>query len=400
MIRLCGSPDAIGRQWGEMNRADIIAHLQEFVQLARDEHGLDEATLVARSQRHVGIVEQLAPHWLDEAAGIAQVAGVGLELYLACLVGRYRGLLFREDCTSYAAVGTATPDGRPLFHKNRDNRTRPQAFYRKETLLPGGTVLPFLSVGDTSDTGAMMMVNAAGLAGSADQAGRDPDPRYSGLMNPYGLRHIAETATTCAEALEIVRMMNDRGWYAGGNIATNWAFADATGHAMIVYNAHRQVEVTAETRDGCVQTVEREGLRPLLDQRRGRLTPADFNDASRLPGVCVNGNCSSLTVQIDPDRPDLFTCAWAALGKADETGYFPLHMGVTGTPKAYANGATFAHWQRGVPLEAWQSLEATTEGRRQEIEAEARRLLATGDEAAAREHLTLLAAEAATAKVV
>ncbi|MBU0607697.1 MAG: hypothetical protein KKI08_07400 [Armatimonadetes bacterium] len=396
MIQLRGSADDIGRQWGEMNRGDIVAHLEEFLKLARDEHGLDEATLVARSRRHVGIIEQLAPHWLEEAAGIASAAGVALDPYLACLVGRYRGLLFSEDCTSYAAVGSVTADGRPLFHKNRDNRARPQAFYRKETLLPG--VLPFISVGDTSDTGAMMMVNAAGLAGSADMAGSDPDPRYTGLMNPYGLRHIAERATTCAEALEIVRMMNERGWYAGGSIATNWAFADATGHAMIVYNAHRKVEVTAETRDGCVQTVEREGLRPLLEQ--GRLTPTDFNDASRLPGVCVAGNCSSLTVQIDPERPDLFTCAWAALGKADETGYFPLYMGATGTPEAYANGETFAHWQRGVPLGSWQRFEADVEQRRQEIEAEARRLLDTGDEVAARERLSLLAAEAVTTKVV
>ena len=396
MIQLRGSADDIGRQWGAMNRGDIVAHLEEFLHLARDEHGLDEATLIARSRRHVSIIEQLAPHWLDEAAGIASTAGVALDTYLACLVGRYRGLLFSEDCTSYAAVGSATADGRPLFHKNRDNRARPQAFYRKETLLP--RILPFISVGDTSDTGAMMMVNAAGLAGSADMGGSDPDPRHTGLMNPYGLRHIAERATTCTEALAIVRMMNDRGWYAGGSIATNWAFADATGHAMIVYNAHRKVEVTAETRDGCVQTVERDGLRPLLD--KGRLTPTDFNDASRLPGVCVAGNCSSLTVQIDPERPDLLTCAWAALGKADETGYFPLYMGATGTPEAYANGETFAHWSRGVALESWQRFEMATERRRQEIEAEARRLLETGDEAAARERLTLLAAEAATAKVV
>ena len=398
MTNLRGTPAAIGRQWGEMNRRDTVAHLEEFLRIARDEHGLDEATLIARSRRHVGIIEQLAPHWLEEAAGIASTAGVALDPYLACLVGRYRGLLFSEDCTSYAAVGSATADGRPLFHKNRDNRARPQAFYRKETTLPG--ILPFISVGDTSDTGAMMMVNAAGLAGSADMAGSDPDPRCTGLMNPYGLRHIAERARTCAEALEIVRMMNDRGWYAGGSIATNWVFADATGHAMVVYNAHRKVEVTAETRDGCVQTADREGLRPLLDQRRGRLTPTDFNDASRLPGVCVTGNCSSLTVQIDPERPDLFTCAWAALGQADECGYFPLYMGADSFPQAYANGGVFAHWQRGVPLTSWQRFETGMEQRRQKIETEARRLLAAGDEAGARERLALLAAEAVTTKVV
>ncbi len=109
----------------------------------------------------------------------------------------------------------------------------------------------------------------------------------------------------------------------------------------------------------------------------------------------MTGNCSSLTVQIDPERPDLFSCAWAALGKADETGYFPLHMGATGTPEAYANGATFAHWQRRVPLAEWQQYEARNEARREETEREARALLATGNTAAARECLAQFAADTA-----
>ena len=66
----------------------------------------------------------------------------------------------------------------------------------------------------------MMMVNEAGLAGSADMGAPEPQPRGRGLMNPWGLRHIAERASTCAEALEIVCEWNDRGWYAGGRRAT------------------------------------------------------------------------------------------------------------------------------------------------------------------------------------
>jgi hypothetical protein len=205
----------------------------------------------------------------------------------------------------------------------------------------------------------MMMVNAAGLAGSADMAGSDPEPYYRGLMNPYGLRHIAETATTCAEALEIVRMMNDRGWYAGGSIATNWAFADRHGRAMVVYNSHRKVEVTSETRQGVVWTVEREGLGEML--LRGRLRPQDFNAASRLPGVCVAGNCSSLTVEIDPERPEADTYAWAALGKADECAYFPLCMGSEATPRDYVDGTVFGYWQAKASPEAIAEFEAATE---------------------------------------
>lgn len=184
MMSLTGSPATVGAAWGTMNRADIVAHLDEFLQVARHEHELSEATLIERSQPQVRIIEQLAPHWLEELAAIASAAGVEHDLYLACLCGKYRGLLFAEECTSFAAVGSATADGRPLFHKNRDNLPRPQGFYRKETIVPGQSLLPFISVGDTSDTGVMMMVNAAGLAGSADVAYPEPDPYFRGLMNP------------------------------------------------------------------------------------------------------------------------------------------------------------------------------------------------------------------------
>lgn len=390
MVSLTGSPHHLGGLWGAMNRADIVAHLEEFLHIARHEHRLDEPTLVARSQPQVRIIEQLAPHWLDEAAAIAHAAGIDRDLYLACLCGRYRGLLFAEECTSYAAVGGATADARPLFHKNRDNVARPQAFYRKETIVAGRSLLPFISVGDTSDTGAMVMVNAAGLAGSADVAHPEPDPYHQGLMNPYGLRHIAENATTCGEAVEILRLMTDRGWYAGGTWATNWTFADRHGRAMVVFNAHRKVEITAHTQDGHVQTAERPGLRELLTSRHGALTPADLNEASRLAGVCVAGNCSSLTLQIDPDRPELFTCAWAALGKADECGYLPLYMGAVAFPDKYANGSLFAQWQRQVPPERWQQTEAAYEEQRCQAEREARELLQAGDETGARRRLGAL----------
>lgn len=389
MVQLTGSPEQIGAEWGALNRNDIVAHMQEFLRMAREQHGLGEPELVERSQVQARIISQLAPHWLDEAGAIADAAGVPADLYLAWQYGKARGIIFGEDCTSYAAVGSAPADGRPLFHKNRDNVIRPQAFYRKETLAPG--VLPFISVGDTSDTGVMMMVNAAGLAGSADMAGPDPDPYYAGLMNSHGLRHIAEHARTCGEALEIVRMMNDRGWYAGAKIATNWAFADATGEAMIIYNAHARVEVTAQTRDGHVQTVEREGLRELLEARRGKLLPKDFNAASRLPGVCMPGNCSSLTVQIDPERPDLLSCAWAALGKADQCGYFPLYMGATATPDEYADGRVFDYGLQGLPLLGWQEFEDQAERGRVPLEAQARREMTKGNETEARRLLTGLA---------
>lgn len=387
MVNLTGTATEIGLLWGEINRSDILAHLQEFLRIARDDHALTETVLVKRSQPQARIIELLAPHWQEESLAIASAAGVPHDLYQACLVGKYRKLLFSEDCTSYAAVGSASADGRPLFHKNRDNPARPQTFYRKHT----NGLLPYLSVGDTSDTGCMMMVNAAGLAGSADVAQPEPDPYYRGLMNPYGLRHIAETATTCEEAVEILRMMTDRGWYAGGTWATNWTFADATGRAMVVFNAHKKLEVVADTRDGHVQTAEREGLLDFLASKP--LTLADLNAASRLPGVCVASNCSSLTVVIDPDHPETLTCAWAALGKADETLYAPLYLGAEGTPRDYVDGTLFSYWHRRPEPEWVGEWEKSREDAARQAEQDARTSLA--DHQSVRATLTQVGKDAA-----
>ena len=371
MVTLIGTASELGRLWGEINGADIRTHLSEFFAVAQQEHGLSEAVLVERARTYEDMVQALAPHWHEEARAVAVAAAVEPALYNAFLAGRYRGLLFHEECTSYAAVGSATADGRPLFHKNRDNRMRRQAFYRKAMLggSAGVSPLPYIAVGDTSDTGVMMMVNAAGLAGSADMGGTDAHPRYRGLMNPYGLRLIAEQATTCAEALAIVRGMTERKQYAGGAIATRWTFADRHGRAVVALNTHDALHLEADTADGIVQSCPRAGLGELLQARRGRLTAADFNAGARLPGVCVRENCSSLTVAIDPRQPERLTCAWAALGRAQDAPYVPLYMGAASTPRAYVDGTVYGWSGTGLSPEAIARREADWEAYRQQAEA-------------------------------
>ncbi|MCE5217653.1 hypothetical protein LLH03_11575 [bacterium] len=382
-VNLTGTPDELGRLWGEINGPDLRTHLDQFLQVALSEHGLDEEALIRRSGPYCDMVAEWAPHWLVEADAVARAAGLDLALHRAFMAGKYRGLLFCEECTSYAAVGSATLDGRPLLHKNRDNVLRRQAFYRKHTLGLRSEVLPFLGVGDTSDLGVMMMVNAAGLAGSADQAGEEPRPRYRGAMNPYGLRLIAETATTCDGALDLVRRMTEQGFYAGGKIRTRWTFADRLGTAMTVLNTHDEVTVEQRTEKGVVWTVRREGLAELFASHEGKLTPAVFNEASRLPGVCVPSNCSSLTVVIDPENPETFSCAWAALGPANRTAYFPMYMGQTETPLRYLDGSVYDYCRRPVSVQEAATLEQESESYRLQQEAAARKALASGDAARA-----------------
>lgn len=382
-VSLTGTPEELGRTWGEINGEELRTHLDQFLQVAHSQHGLDEAALIDRSRPYCDMIAEWAPHWLVEADSVATAAGIDLALHRAFMAGKYRGLLFCEECTSYAAVGRATLDGRPLFHKNRDNVLRRQAFYRKHTVGLRSEVLPFLGVGDTSDLGVMMMVNAAGLAGSADQAGEEPRPRYRGAMNPYGLRLIAEKATTCDEAVELVRKMTQTGFYAGGKIRTRWAFADRLGTAMTVLNSHDEVTVEQRTEQGVVWTVEREGLAELLASHEGKLTPVVFNEASRLPGVCVPSNCSSLTVVIDPQNPETFSCGWAALGPANLTAYFPMYLGQTQTPLRYLDGSVYDYCEGPVSAQEAGAFEQESESYRLQQELAAREALAASDAARA-----------------
>lgn len=355
MVALTGTPEQIGATWGRINGASIRAQLAAFMGAVR-ERGLSRDELRRRTEAGARIIATVAPHWREEADACAVAAGVDPEEHLAYHVGRYRDLVFlAEECTSYAAGGSATEGGATVFHKSRDNAARPQVAYVKRPRVPG--ICAHLTLSDTGDLGCMMMVNEAGLAGSADMGAPEPRPRGRGLMNPWGLRHIAERASTCAEALEIVREWNDRGWYAGGRRATNWLFADATGELLRVVNFHDTLEVE-RARDGILLNCERTGLREFLTERRGALNDAAFMTAARLPGVSFDSTISALTVAIDSSAP-AHTIAWVCVGRPGRLPFVPLGIGVEHIPIALLDGSlSRPPTELGLPAEQVAALEA------------------------------------------
>ncbi|NQT15167.1 MAG: sulfatase-like hydrolase/transferase, partial [Planctomycetes bacterium] len=250
-VTLSGTPTEIGETWGTINRQAIHNAVEQYLAKAKAE-SLSEETLVERSQPFVAIARKIAPHWIEEAQAIARAAGIDADLYLSLLANVPRSIGFHE-CTSYAVSREFTQDGAVFFHKNRDNVDCEQAAYVLTSSAEG--VNKFLAVSNASAVNCSMMVNEKGLAGSADYPANltrrdDPgalvpepaEPRYRGVMNDFLLRHVAERASSCDEALNVIQDCVNKGYSAGGTVnGTHWLFVDRTGTIMEISSNARHV---------------------------------------------------------------------------------------------------------------------------------------------------------------
>lgn len=340
LVVLRGDARSVGRRFGHLNAEDVRQDVGKLL-AAWQSRGLSRKAMRERAEPFRRFTAKFAPAWMDEMAACAAAADVPVDDYVSCMAGKYRDLFFVDECTSFAAVGSATADGASLFHKTRDNVARPQCAYYKRVehdSKPAG----FFAVGDTSDQGLMMMVNDHGLAGSADMGGLPEDrPKGRGVMNPYILRLIAERAECCRDALEIIREMIRDGWYAGGRTTgTHWLFADRSGQGLrVAQNSHRE-EHTFFRDDTFFLARGQTAGAALVTGNKGHITLRDMNAAAAHPTICFRSSISALTVRIDPKQPAELSSVWVALPAW--APYLPLFPAAGGVPTPVADGRYFA----------------------------------------------------------
>ena len=113
-----GAPYDLGLQHGQRFRDLVRLQLAETMQGAADS-GLTTAAALEWTRQQQPAVETIAPHWLDELQGLAHGAGIQFDEALALQLRPGTGGL-PEGCTSFAAVGSATTDGRTICGQNRD----------------------------------------------------------------------------------------------------------------------------------------------------------------------------------------------------------------------------------------------------------------------------------------
>ena len=380
MIRLAGTPEQIGTTWGEMNKEHIRRDVEENYLKKAAEKGLSKETILKRSAVSIGIIEEIAPHWIAEAKAVARAAGVPEDVYVAYLDGIVRQRFLGEDpeeCTSYAVSPKFTRDGAIMFHKTRDNRNVAQAVYVVDSSLEG--INKFIAISNaTGISGFSMMVNEKGLAGSGDYpANRKKDSselhlesapdKYRGLMGGTIMRHIAETASNCEEALAIIEKCVKNGWYAGGSVGGNhWLFVDRKGTILEICNNPGHVVSKVHTKKAYLSRLNKS---PAAKRLREAKEPIDFHlfhNVARDRSICFGSSISGMTVEIDPAHPELFTCAWITMPVKSVA--FPVFMGQNRTPKCLLDGEVYALGKtiKG-KRQLWEALERTTHAAKERL---------------------------------
>lgn len=388
MIALAGTPDQIGGIWGDTNKEIIVRDMEADYLEPAAAAGISERTLVERSATYVRIAEQIAPHWLEEARAAARAAGVPEDLYVAYAEDEVRDR-FLHECTSYAVSRNHTRDRAILFHKTRDNKKRQQAACIVGSSLEG--INKFIAVSNAGGIRCSMMVNDKGLAGSGDypvaHTRRDDptallpepaEPQYRGLMGGTILRHTAERASSCAEALAIIEDLVAKGYYAGGKVNGNhWLFVDREGTILEVSANSRHVASKVHTQKVYFSRLDNSNAARRLRESAEPIDFHRFHNVSRDPSICVENSISGMTVEIDPDHPELFTCAWISLPVRAVA--FPLLMGQSHTPACLLDGTAY---QLGTTTKGgnarWEALERSMHADKERLTAEVASAAAVG----------------------
>jgi hypothetical protein len=199
-VTLLGPAREIGRQIGILARQALRQRLA--LQLGEESEG------PALLERHAGrlrayrdVLANAVPHWLQEAEGMAEGAGVPLEALL--LINAAPAELRPPptgNCTAFMVIGSASGCRANLLHKNRDERRVPQTFFMKQ-VDEQNRLLGSVEVGGL---GVAHVVNEHGLAG-ANNTG-SPVANHSpevGFDDRQVLRIVAERARNCEQALEV-----------------------------------------------------------------------------------------------------------------------------------------------------------------------------------------------------
>lgn len=362
MVRLVGTPRDVGRAAGTVSASAIRRDVALFNRLVAA-GAVTPDELRRRVDRYQSIVEQVAPHWMEEMEGIALAAGVGVDEYTAHVAQKYvvkahQSCQPPHECTSFLASGGVTMDGRPVLHKNRDSVVRAQGVWIRSI---AGTHR-YLGGGDASDHGIVHFVNEHGLAGAMNAGSPSDEVSADGLPTPQVLRLIAERAATCADALAIPEEIVREGWYTNGENGSIWLFA-SPDRCLIVENTarridHRWIDDAIDVR---ANDFFLPATRPLaradastnpryVTARRGvqhldgaGLIPA-FHHLSRDTStagqqICGERTISGFTGVSDRQRPGLLSMAWIALGNPNNSLYIPFFVGADGVPACAVDGS-------------------------------------------------------------
>ena len=118
------TPKERGRQYGEQAADKILAGVENYRQYFEKSRGYSWDETKAYAAAYIPVIEKMMPEVLEEARGIAEGAGTGLE-ELMVLNTRYELTQYPSklpECTTAAVLPEASADGGTYLIKNWDYR--------------------------------------------------------------------------------------------------------------------------------------------------------------------------------------------------------------------------------------------------------------------------------------
>ncbi len=337
MIALRGKAEEVGRLFGKVAKKSIEELAFSFKPLNNWK---------SRVGQFADIVEEVAPHWLEEGKAICDSSGTDFQFFLA-----YNLASLGDECTSLIALSTES--GFPILHKNRDFAIQRQSFFIKR--IEG--CYKFIGGASPLDLGVAYFLNEAGLAGASNTGGySDIEPSY-GLLDRHLLRLIAERASNRREALNIANDMLERGFLSteGENRGFILLLLDKEGGMVIEYTPEElrweEAKEGLLIRSNCFLLLNNKKEDLSSQQRlqracgllggKGRIKPEDIwlvaSDREGSYPICSKHTVGALTVILHPLLHSL-SLAFAFPGPPDKAIPFPLSIASEETPEELIRG--------------------------------------------------------------
>ncbi len=266
-VYLVGHAQEIGAIQGQYQHRVLEERVTRVLSRADDISHRPYLILKERADRFHRVLERMAPHWLEEAQGMAQSAN--LEdwhvLALNCLPPDFWGQSYQPallgnmtisemvnpydaqgieiavggDCTSFFALGESVLGSETLLHKSRDERDEVQCVYIKQT----DGRFRFVGGGDIGNLGTAHLHTENFWAG-ANNTGSDVAPEEfvdCAFSDSHALRYFAENCKTLDDIVPACQTLIDHEALSGGGFEKGsiFLFADQSRGLVIEATSRR-----------------------------------------------------------------------------------------------------------------------------------------------------------------
>lgn len=266
-VFLVGEASEVGATQGELQSAVLRERIERA--LRRAEEGGTMPLLRERADRFGAVLQEAAPHWLDEAQSLALASGTEQWQLLALntlppdfwggrpipaplsdvtmtqeLVDVYEAQgveagLGGGECTAFFALGESSISGETIFHKNREESDEVQCVYIKG--VQGRH--RFVGGGDIGNLGTAHLHTENFWAGANNTGSQVPPAEYHdhGMHDSHALRYFAENCRTLDDIVPATETLLENGWLSGGGHSRGsiFVFADARRGLVVEATSRR-----------------------------------------------------------------------------------------------------------------------------------------------------------------